>query len=80
MEIFLAVFSVFAIVIAAMAVGLARGRPIKGTCGGIANLGLNTECDICGGNTDKCEEESSRRASPASLPPAPYYDAATRAR
>lgn len=73
MEIFFAVFLVFALVMAGMAVGLARGRPIKGTCGGIASLGLNTSCDICGGNTSKCEEESRKRAEPA-----PYYDAARR--
>jgi hypothetical protein len=44
-----------------MAVGVIMGRkPIAGSCGGIANLGIEKdECPICGGNTQKCEEANS---------------------
>ena len=31
-------------------------KPIAGSCGGIANLGIEKECSICGGDRQKCEE------------------------
>lgn len=47
------------IVIAAMAVGVIfSNKPIKGSCGGLANVGITGECEICGGNIEKCEEQS----------------------
>ena len=47
------------LVVAAMAVGvLFSNKPIKGSCGGIQALGLGEKCDICGSNTDECEESS----------------------
>lgn len=55
--IFLIVFAVMALVVAMMAVGVMAGRkPIAGSCGGIANLGIEKECSICGGSREKCEE------------------------
>lgn len=49
----------FAIVMAVMAVGVIfQGKTIKGTCGGIGALGMGGACDICGGDTQRCEEES----------------------
>ena len=59
--IFLA-FVLLALVIIAMAIGVILGRkPISGSCGGIgAALGeKNYECDICGGDPNKCEESQS---------------------
>ena len=42
-----------------MAVGvLLSNKPIKGSCGGIQALGLGEKCDICGSNTNECEESS----------------------
>lgn len=45
------------LIVAAMAIGVMRGRaPISGSCGGMARLGLNTACEVCGGNPAKCKE------------------------
>ena len=53
----LIVFLTMLLVVAAMAVGVMFGRkPIAGSCGGIAALGIEKECSICGGNQQKCEE------------------------
>ncbi|TLX61724.1 ApbE family protein [Stutzerimonas nosocomialis] len=53
----LLVFSVMLLVVFGMAIGVIMGRkPIAGSCGGIANLGIEKECSICGGNREKCEE------------------------
>ncbi len=53
----LVVFCVMLLVVLAMAVGVIFGRkPIAGSCGGIANLGIEKECSICGGDRQKCEE------------------------
>lgn len=60
-EFFLAPIVLLAIV-GAMAVGVIMGRkPIAGSCGGIgAALGEDDYvCDICGGDPEKCEEQSS---------------------
>ncbi|MCY1217179.1 (Na+)-NQR maturation NqrM [compost metagenome] len=54
---FVLVFAIMLLVVLGMAVGVIMGRkPIAGSCGGIANLGIEKECSICGGNREKCEE------------------------
>lgn len=59
MALFFITSLVFGIVIAAMAVGVIAGRsPIKGSCGGMGALGVDTACDLCGGNPQRCEEET----------------------
>ncbi|MFT6053049.1 MAG: hypothetical protein ACI9B9_002708 [Halioglobus sp.] len=56
---FLVSFLFMALVMAGMAVGVMMGRgPLKGSCGGMAALGIDTSCDICGGNPQLCEEET----------------------
>lgn len=53
----LLVFVVMLLVVLGMAVGVIMGRkPIAGSCGGIAALGIEKECSICGGSREKCEE------------------------
>lgn len=53
------VFAVMLLVVLGMAVGVIFGRkPIAGSCGGIANLGIEKECSICGGSRERCEEVS----------------------
>jgi hypothetical protein len=42
--------------VAAMAVGVMFGRqPIAGSCGGLKTLGIDGECEICGGNPARCD-------------------------
>lgn len=60
----LLVFLIMLLVVLGMAVGVIFGRkPIAGSCGGIANLGIEKECSICGGSREKCEEVNSDKAS-----------------
>ncbi|PPK51933.1 (Na+)-NQR maturation NqrM [Marinobacter persicus] len=72
---FLLVLFIVVLLIAAMSIGVMFGRkPISGTCGGIGALGISTSCEICGGDTQKCEdsrETSDAKAQPEDL----AYDA-----
>ncbi len=59
---FLVVFAVMALVVLGMSAGVLAGRaPIAGSCGGIANLGIEKECSICGGVREKCDEVSTQQ-------------------
>ena len=54
----LLVFVFMLLTVAAMSIGVMFGRaPIKGSCGGLAQLGLG-ECEICGGDPARCETGS----------------------
>lgn len=56
MMVFVLVFVAMVTTVAAMAVGVMAGRkPIAGSCGGLAQLGLGGECEICGGDPTRCE-------------------------
>lgn len=45
--------------VGAMAVGVMLGRkPIAGSCGGMEALGMDGECEICGGDPNRCESSS----------------------
>ncbi len=58
MTTFILALIVLLLVVTAMSVGVLLGRkPIKGSCGGMGALGMETECDICGGDKKKCEKE-----------------------
>lgn len=51
---FIAVFTVLMLVVIGMSVGVLFGRaPIKGSCGGLANVGVERAC----GCTDVCANE-----------------------
>jgi hypothetical protein len=50
---------VIGLVIAGMAIGVLAGRaPIKGSCGGVGALGIDAACDLCGGDPQRCDEET----------------------
>ena len=56
---FLTTFGVMGTVMAIMAVGVMAGRePLKGSCGGIGAAGIDQSCEICGGNPQRCEDET----------------------
>jgi hypothetical protein len=60
----LIVFLVMLLVVFGMSIGVIMGRkPIAGSCGGIANLGIEKECSICGGSREKCDEVNSQAAN-----------------
>ncbi len=59
MTTFLLALVVFVVVLAGMAIGVIfSNKPIKGSCGGLGALGVDSTCDICGGNPQRCEEET----------------------
>jgi len=63
------------LIVAGMSVGVLAGRPpIKGSCGGIGALGIDTECDICGGDPNRCDEDA-RDGEEGSEKPGLYYPA-----
>jgi len=56
---------VFMAIVAVMAVGVIFGRaPIKGSCGGLGAVGIDQDCEICGGDPQRCDR-SSCRGSPS---------------
>ncbi len=74
MTLFLISFVFIGLVMVAMAVGVIAGRgPIKGSCGGMGALGIDTACDLCGGNPQLCEEET--RSTESGVETNQYYKA-----
>lgn len=68
METFALVFIVLLLIITAMSVGIIFGRkPISGSCGGMSALGMDTACDICGGDKSICEDEEEKQRRIAQL-------------
>ena len=65
METVIVAFFVMLALVGVMAVGVIFGRqPIAGSCGGMKALGLEMECEVCGGDPQMCEK------SPFSTAPA----------
>ena len=62
-------FVVVSVLVAGMAIGVIMGRkPISGSCGGMKALGMDVDCEICGGNPDLCD--TSKGAAPQPDAPA----------
>lgn len=56
MSIFLISFFLVMLIMAGMAVGVILGRkPLQGSCGGLNKIDGLGECDICGGDRNKCD-------------------------
>lgn len=68
MTFFLALI-VFAVIFAGMAVGVIfSNKPIKGSCGGLNNVGIEGDCEICGRSQgDRCENEPNDGLSKADV-------------
>lgn len=55
MEVFFVTFTVFALMIGAMAIGaILRGRALKGSCGGLNELMGNEKCQVCDRKVEDC--------------------------
>ena len=75
MTLFVISFLVMGLVVIGMAIGVLAGRPpIKGSCGGMGGLGIDTACDICGGDPRRCDEET-RDGEVGKKNPGLYYPA-----
>ena len=62
MEVFVFVLAGLLLIVLAMSVGVLMGRkPIAGSCGGMAALGMDTACDICGGDKAICDDEDEKQ-------------------
>ncbi len=56
---FIIALVVFVMVVTVMSVGVIFGRPpITGSCGGLGAVGIDQECEICGGNPQRCDAAS----------------------
>ncbi|WP_045859893.1 (Na+)-NQR maturation NqrM [Teredinibacter purpureus] len=64
MIVYLLAFLILVLVVVGMAVGVIfSNKPIKGSCGGLGAIGITTSnCEICGGDTQKCDDEQERVA------------------
>lgn len=58
LTLFLTIF-IIGFLFAGMSIGvILQNKPIKGTCGGLNALGMDTDCEICGGDLSKCDTEN----------------------
>ena len=56
MDTFLITFFILLSIILFMSLGVLFGKkPITGSCGGLQVLGEEGECEICGGDPNKCK-------------------------
>lgn len=75
MTLFFISLLVIGLAFAAMSIGVIAGRPpIKGSCGGMGALGVDSACEICGGNPRRCDEET-RNGDVGRNNPELYYPA-----
>jgi len=61
-------FVLMLVVVAGMAIGVMFGRkPITGSCGGMKALGMNVQCEICGGDPNACDSRKGVAPDPRGL-------------
>ena len=64
MTVFILTLIFLLLMVGVMAVGvIVDQKPIKGSCGGIQALGMGSDCQICGGDPELCEEEQKRSST-----------------
>lgn len=57
----LVTFIVLALIVAMMSVGVLMGRkPVQGSCGGLNKIEGMGDCELCGGDRDRCDESGSQ--------------------
>ena len=57
MTILILSFVLISLVVAGMSVGVLLSRkPIQGSCGGLNNFADGGACELCGGDSNKCDE------------------------
>lgn len=63
MSLYLITFLVMLLIVVAMAIGVMAGRkPLQGSCGGLNKIEGLGECEICGGDRQKCDEFSGEQS------------------
>ncbi len=68
-------FAFTALIMAGMAIGVLFGRkPISGSCGGMKALGMDVECEICGGNPRLCDSNKGGNDNRQSKPVVGSFD------
>ena len=79
MEMFAVSFVFLIFLVTIMAIGVILGRkPISGSCGGMAAVGMESACDVCGGDKTKCEKESKEASEVAEKRADLAYDASVK--
>lgn len=77
MTMMLVAFGVMLLIVAGMAVGVLFGKkPISGSCGGMSAIGMESACDVCGGDKTRCDKESKKVAETEQV--TEFYDAGKR--
>lgn len=62
MTIYILAFIIMLLIVAGMALGaIVQNKPLKGTCGGLNNIGMKRDCEVCGGDDVECEKEQERQ-------------------
>lgn len=60
-----------------MSVGvLFKRKPIQGSCGGMSAIGMKSDCEVCGGSDEVCDELKRKDQSVEKSLPDLSYDAA----
>ena len=59
MAVFVITFLIIGIALIGMAIGIIAGRPaIKGSCGGLNQIGLNSDCACSNTERERCEKNN----------------------
>lgn len=62
-----------------MSVGVIFSRkPIQGSCGGMSAIGMKSDCEVCGGNDEVCDELTRKAASSEEVLEDLSYDATSK--